>query len=1449
MSIHTMMTGASNMLSTTTRSLALACAVAFALGACATPEEIDRVQPDLIEKSTLLGSEWYTLQTVVDGPYAAGRAFPGLQGALDRGVFEIEEDYLYLYRTYEFVEGVEEQGIRSDVDEPLLDENGDPVTYEKTLPDGTTTTAVRYIYRSNFLSRWNITAHTDVRKSYNPATGEESNVLTEDSSEKHWYERKYMRVDFATNSSMGSAFGMSAGIYDGETGPEDLKFRMEDDGSYMDFSIRHIVEAPTVYYGAYGYIPKCLFYSWFTQSYYECDREEWEVRYSYMRVDADSTYKPMYHDDQMLGKFGYFRVGRAEWDETYGTTYSDAHRLGRRFAIWEDYIDEDGDGDLDYEKMTPKPIVYYLTEEFPRELVGGSIDLADQWNKPFMEVVQHYKPEYDGRMFILCENNMTEAAAAVAADPDAPLAETDPDICKDMERPKRLGDLRYNLLSSINDPTTAGLYGYGPMHADPITGETVHANAYMYTANIRLGARNAVDMIEYASGVQNFVEVTQAQHITTGIKAKSLKATMRAPRSSGAADLEAARAASRAVLPPQAESMMTDLGLEMTDMDEARVGMAKMLGTDQFDWVFKNPTTASMMGFPVDDLENLNDPDGLLDEVLDPLVFNSEDAMLKAQKRHDHLGAEAICMGDHFDNSFRGLAAEYQAKYDKAVCEGLQDRDDLVFDYSVFDQPGAYCGDDASVCGEGQLCTFLDQGLAAGKYCVTPCSTSVLLEQLRKEIRRVNQISEFQYWDPNALYTDVKDAMVMASQNAMKEQIEVVREEVFQEVFARMWSTIALHEVGHNVGLRHNFSSSTDSLNYFEDYWSIRGNTNAEGEWFPGTLWTSDTEAETAQRMREYQQTTVMEYGAAFNARHQGLGTYDHAAIHFGYGELLTAFDNPPLHEEWAPLMRDPEDDDPTEYAISGTRQAPLARALRHVHYTNLPSTFGGVDNMQARHLVYWKDMILKDDDGAAVTCEPMDNPYDSSVCGVEGSYCMAMIEGYFCSNPEITEVPFRFCSDEYNRSSPDCNTRDEGTDVFDMVLNSIEDYESYWPFRAYMRDSDFFFPGTSYYGRIQGDMAFWRKHFEHWAYDYARYNKGDWWANNHGDGLAWHEDVNGGLGKTLAVKEIFTHIANIFGRPSDSYYGWNNQKERYEPVISNGKNSYSNIFQVREDQGARPMYPSYDFSGYRLVPRRAGTFYDRMAALQWMTYPTMMFVRGRDKGYDIRRFRLNFADIWPQRVANILSGLVTSDPVPFGWCIEHDGVPPTEGGNGDPIRVKPRMWFGTQAELDEYYSNCVALTPEPEYSFPTTQYRLPALATIYGMSWMSGTFNRSYTDRTRLWLEGDGADISIPSSFEVVSFTEPFSGKTYKSAYDPNEFDPSVPPTPRETVPASDFEEHGHTYFPAAWMVGQAQEQFDAYGGNMSALSDDFPYSDLQQTIGRMEIIRGLYRYLEFGM
>ena len=158
-------------------------AVMLTMAGCAQPDEIDRVQPDLIDKSNLSG-EWYILDTVVQAPYASHYVFPGLQSGLNRGVWEIEEKTLYLYRTYEFIQGLESQGIKSDTDTPLLDEDGNPVTYEKTLPDGTVVTATRYVFRSNPLAAYNIMGHYDVRQTYNPLTGQPSNVTVEDSSEK-----------------------------------------------------------------------------------------------------------------------------------------------------------------------------------------------------------------------------------------------------------------------------------------------------------------------------------------------------------------------------------------------------------------------------------------------------------------------------------------------------------------------------------------------------------------------------------------------------------------------------------------------------------------------------------------------------------------------------------------------------------------------------------------------------------------------------------------------------------------------------------------------------------------------------------------------------------------------------------------------------------------------------------------------------------------------------------------------------------------------------------------------------------------------------------------------------------------------------------------------------------------------------------------------------------------
>jgi len=1434
---------------------------------CASPEDIDRVQPDLIKKSDLEG-EWYSLGTITRAPYASAAAFPGLQGSLERGVWRVEQNQLYFYRTYEVVEGVEAPGIRADVDVALRDKNGDIVRYEKTRADGSTYMVTRYEYRSAPIKRFNILGHFDVRQSYNPITGEAANVRVEDSSEKMWYERAWVRVDFGSNSAnnfadvsfwsspMNEMFA-NFSIYEGDEGPEDIQIRVQDEGTYMDFVVRGFITAPREFLGGWGWIPTCLFYPWWQGAFYECDEEEIHIRTSFQRVPESNTYKALDWNDHLMNKFGYYRSARSFFDEKYGQTWTGAERPIRRFRVWDEYIQNE-DGTLDYANMTPKPIIYYLSEDFPRELLAGAKDLADGWNAPFSQVVLANSgksaltdftigkedPQPLKRMFVLCENNQAEVAALLAANPEAALAETDPTYCKDMDRRKQIGDLRYNLLASLNQPVQYGLYGYGPMNSDPLTGETIHANSFMYTGNIRQGARTAVDMIEYEAGVQDFVDITQARHIETRLKARQLQGAQNDPKKGRS--IESLQASAMQAVPSNVVASLSAVGLASTDADIASARMQRLLGTKEFNGLWVNEDMAALAGMPVHQLGSITGAQADdLDKLANPANLGSQ-AMLTWQFERDmEMGKHAMCKKEFFDDSFRGFALEKKGEYDTALCDKLEARaqlgEDMAFNFNAFKEPSRACDTDPTVCAENESCKFLDQGEVSGNFCVSVCSAQALFTQLRKEIRRVNQISQFAYWDPNALYTDTRDARVSAAQIAAREVLEEVRTKVFLDVYDRMWSTIGMHEVGHNVGLRHNFASSTDALNYFEDYWDFKGRDTGTG-WQPDTLFTSDTTAQVQNKIREYQQTSIMEYSGSFNARFQGIGRYDNAAILYGYGELIEVFENPPSPEAWTQYLAEPSDADPTNFQVQSRRQHPLGFALNKIHHTNFPKLFGGVDNIYNRKVV--SAASIKDMDKP---CNQHDSPYDSAVCGDPSSFCQPFADGFYCTKAGSLEVPYRFCSDEYNWMSPECQTWDEGTDVFDIVDNQIADYEAYWPFRAYRRDNILFNPTTSYYGRIMMDMYGFRKMFEHWALDLARYNHNDWWQEQYG--TPWHLDINGGLGRTLAARKIFEFMANIFGRPSDGFYGFNQQRKIYEPVVDNGANTYTNIFQVREDQGARAIYPRYDFDGYIFMPYSAGTFFDRLGAMMFMTFPTTMFTVGVDRFFDLKRFRLNFATIWPQRMHTLLSGIISNSPNLYGWCVEHDGVGPIEGGSGDPIRVKPRMWFGSKTELDAFYGNCTPLNPEPQYDFPQTQYRLPGLAAIYGFGWMSATYDRGFIDRNRLWLKGDGTGMAIPAGFETIEYADPFSGKTYVATYDPAEEDPNVPITPRTSVPTEgDLEPHRTTFWPAARLLAFCNQELARVGGNLSDLSATYQYSRLQETVGRLEILRGLYRVFDHG-
>ena len=86
-----------------------------------------------------------------------------------RIVWEVTEDMLFGRLAYERIEGTDGKGI------------GGPT------PDGQLVVA------------YAIQKHFDIRRAYNPSTGEELNVIEENTTDRPWYEREYMRVDWSKN--------------------------------------------------------------------------------------------------------------------------------------------------------------------------------------------------------------------------------------------------------------------------------------------------------------------------------------------------------------------------------------------------------------------------------------------------------------------------------------------------------------------------------------------------------------------------------------------------------------------------------------------------------------------------------------------------------------------------------------------------------------------------------------------------------------------------------------------------------------------------------------------------------------------------------------------------------------------------------------------------------------------------------------------------------------------------------------------------------------------------------------------------------------------------------------------------------------------------------------------------------------------------------------------------
>jgi hypothetical protein len=171
------------------------------LGCMSERPTINRIQPDYLDKNDLIPNQYtaltklnarpetltpqmiakepifYTQTTLIAKPTTVG--FTGLTsyGEADKIRWEVTENNLIARQSYEFVKNapIGPAGIGQDA------QTGDVVAV------------------------FAIKSHFDIRRDYNPTTGEELNVLVENTTDRPWYQRRYMRVDWSQNLIPGYA--------------------------------------------------------------------------------------------------------------------------------------------------------------------------------------------------------------------------------------------------------------------------------------------------------------------------------------------------------------------------------------------------------------------------------------------------------------------------------------------------------------------------------------------------------------------------------------------------------------------------------------------------------------------------------------------------------------------------------------------------------------------------------------------------------------------------------------------------------------------------------------------------------------------------------------------------------------------------------------------------------------------------------------------------------------------------------------------------------------------------------------------------------------------------------------------------------------------------------------------------------------------------------------------
>lgn len=479
------------------------------------------------------------------------------------------------------------------------------------------------------------------------------------------------------------------------------------------------------------------------------------------------------------------------------------------------------------------------------------------------------------------------------------------------------------------------------------------------------------------------------------------------------------------------------------------------------------------------------------------------------------------------------------------------------------------------------------------------------------------------------------------------------------------------------------------------------------------------SEKEIAEKRAEYQYSTVMDYGQKLNSDIHGLGKYDHAAIKFGYGDLVEVF----------------KDGSHVEEFIEGAAIASNSPKGQVSIY--MSTSFWGSSIV---HPFFFLNHVIGPENVKSGNRSVM--PYQQVVLDAEMQY--DYLNRY--ANNNYLEVPYEFCSDEF-RGNGGCYYFDVGADDLEIVENSMGMLRNYYLFDAFKRDRLSFGWGSAQYSYFARISDRWMRPMRNSGLYNGLYTLifggyGDFWrtfTKEPMSGLHWRGSAE------LAV----SYLTELISSPAPGSYELNEETGDFVHVsFEAGMGTGDTTLNIPLGVG---KFPSTNFEGEKGYykwnhPLWVGSYWEKFAALRTLTDSDVSFLSdyvGEQLQIGVSS-SIGFNTMYPTELNNLFGGIISGDSSRWWGTVVDDGT-----GN---LKYKaPNIFAELGAE-----ENGARVQP----SIDTLEMK--TLATLFAVTSLPAGFDPSVTDSLAVVLKGNHSEYDLGAGMDWVEFTDPFSGKTF---------------------------------------------------------------------------------------